>query len=118
MIEKDIFDALKGLVNNRVYPMVMPQNPTLPALVYTRIATNAQNTIDAPPSTLDQCLMQIDAYAETYLAAKELAESMRAAMEAAPFKATLQTSQEFWEDTPKIYRVTFDFYCWEKRPPA
>jgi hypothetical protein len=115
MIETQIFDTLKGLVSNRVYPLVMPQNPTLPALVYTRIVTNAQNNLDRPP-TLDQCLIQIDSYAKTYLEAKQVAEQARDVLEVSALKSTLQNIQDFWEDEAKIYRVTMDFYCWEKRP--
>ena len=115
MIEQQIFDALKGLVSNRVYPLVMPQNPTLPAIVYTIISTNAQNTLCTPPSTIDQVLVQVDAYAETYLESKQLMNSARGALEQSSLKATLQTVQEFWENDPKIYRASADLYCWDKR---
>jgi hypothetical protein len=115
MIEQQIFDTLKALVSNRVYPLIMPQNPTLPAIVYTIISTNAQNTLCNPPSTLDHVLVQVDAYAETYLASKQLGEQARTALEQSPLKATLQTTQEFWEDTPGIYRSSLDLYCWHKR---
>lgn len=114
MIEQDIFNALKSLVSNRVYPLVMPQSPTYPAIVYNRIANTAQNTLEGG-SSLDQVRMQIDVYATTYSAAKTLSDQVRSAMEAAAFKGTLQTDQDFFEPDVNLYRVSLDFYVWQKR---
>jgi hypothetical protein len=115
MIEQQIFDTLKGLVSNRAYPLVMPQNPTLPALVYTLVATNAQNTLCNPPASLDQVLVQVDAYATTYLEARQLAEQARSAIEQSDLKGTLQSAQDFYEPDPVVYRASIDLYCWHKR---
>ncbi len=114
MIEQQIFDTLKGLVSNRCYPMMMPEKPTFPAIVYSRISSLPFNTI-VSASTLDQIRVQVDIYANTYSAAKTLAASVRTAMEAAAFKATLQTDQDLFEPDVKVYRVTQDFYVWDKR---
>lgn len=114
MIEEQIFDALKGLVSNRCYPIMMPEKPTFPGIVYSRIANLPFNTVVAP-STLDQVRVQIDSYATTYSAAKSLAASVRTAMEGASFKATLQTDQDLYEPDVKVYRVSQDFYVWDKR---
>jgi len=114
MIEQQIFDALKGLVSNRCYPIMMPEKPTFPAIVYSRIANVPYNTI-VSASTLDQVRVQIDIYANTYSAAKTLSASVRTAMEAASFKATLQTDQDLYEPDVKVYRVSQDFYVWDKR---
>lgn len=113
MIEETIFNTLKTLVSNRCYPMVMPQNPTLPAIVYTRVASSPQNVLEGG-STIDQIRVQVDSYATTYSAAKSLAVSIRSAMETATFKGTLQTDQDFFEPDVKHYRITQDFYVWER----
>lgn len=113
MIEQDLFDTLKPLVANRVYPLVMPQNPTYPAIVYNRISSAAQNVLEGG-STIDQVRIQVDTYATTYSAAKSLARLVRLAMEGASFKATLQTDQDFYESDLSIYRVSQDFYLWER----
>lgn len=113
MIETDIFDALKGLVGNRCYPLTMPQNPTYPAIVYQRIATNAINRLEGG-SSIDQVRVQVDSFSTTYEAAKTLAASIRAAMEAASFKATLQTEFDFFEPDIALFQITQDFYVWRK----
>jgi hypothetical protein len=113
MIETSIFNALKALVSNRCYPLQMPENPTYPAIVYSRIAGAPFNVLDASAS-IDQVRMQIDCYALTYDGAKTLSASVRDAMESAAFKGTLQFDIDFYEEEVKVYRVAMDFYVWQK----
>jgi hypothetical protein len=113
MIEIDIFDRLKGLVSNRVYPIIMPQNPTLPAVVYTRITNTPINVLGHQP-TLDQVRVQIDVWANTYKESKTLAKSVRNAMETASFSATLQSDDESYEPETGLYRVSSDYYVYER----
>ncbi len=113
MIEEDIFNALKGLVSNRCYPLLMPENPSYPSIIYTRISSTPENTLNGG-ATIDLVRFQIDSYAETYSAARTLAASVRTAMEAAAFKGLLQTDEDFFEPDVTIYRVTQDYYVWRK----
>lgn len=113
MIEEDVFDLLKSLVSNRCYPLQIPQNGALPAIVYQRIANTPNNQLEGKP-TLDQVRMQIDAYAKTYKAAKLLGKSIRTAMENAPFSATLQSDDDLFEPETDVYRVSLDFYIYER----
>lgn len=114
MIEQTIFDTLKGLVDNRVYPLVMPQNPTLPAVVYSRVGNSPEYTLSCP-ATLDQHTFQFDVYAKTYLGAVTLAAQVRTALEQSAMKGTLQTTLDFYEDDVDLYRVSTDFYLWGRR---
>ena len=113
-IEADLFNSLKTLVSNRVYPLVMPQKGTLPAIVYARIANNAQNVLEGGAS-IDQIRFQVDTYATTFAAARQLAAQVRSAMEGAGYKATLQTEQDFFEAEVNYYRVSQDYYVWERK---
>ncbi len=113
MIEEDIFNALKGLVSNRCYPLLMPENPSYTSIIYTRISSTPENTLNGG-ATIDLVRFQIDSYAETYSAARTLAASVRTAMEAAAFKGLLQTDEDFFEPDVTIYRVTQDYYVWRK----
>jgi hypothetical protein len=114
MIEQTVFEVLAPLVNDRVYPLQMPQSQAAyPSVVYTRIASEPQNRLSAGAS-LDQVRMQIDCYDTTYLGAKTLAASVRSAMENASFKATLQFDSDFYEPEVKLYRVMADFYLWQR----
>jgi hypothetical protein len=114
MIEKDIFDELKSLVGNRVYPLVAPQNVTLPFIIYTRISNTPQNVIEGG-STIDQVRIQVDTYASTYDGVKTTSLQVRDAMiSSSAFKASMQMEQDFFETEVDYYRVSQDFYVWER----
>lgn len=113
MIETELFDTLTDLVDGRCYPLVMPQNPVLPALVYTRQSSDPQYRLEGGAS-LNQVRIEVDCYADTYTDAKALSESVRLAMEAASYKGTLIFDSDFYEPEVKLYRVVMDFYVWEK----
>lgn len=112
-IEQDIYNTLDGLAGGRVYPLVMPENGTKPAIVCLRIASTPENTLNGG-ATIDQIRFQIDTYANTYAEAKSLSASVRTAMESASFKGTLQTDQDLFEPDVKLYRVTQDYYVWKR----
>jgi hypothetical protein len=113
MIEASVYQTLESLVGGRCYPLQMPQSPDYPTIVYSRIASAPQNRLEGGAS-LDQVRIQVDCYAETYDGAKTLSDSVRSAMQAAAFKATLQSDMDIFEGELKnIYRVMMDFYVWQ-----
>jgi hypothetical protein len=113
LIEEEVFDALRNLVNDRCYPMQIPQNAPTPAIAFSRVASTPQNRLEGGAS-IDQVRIQVDLYETTYKKAKELAALVRAAMEGASFKGTLQSDEDFYEPDVKYYRVSMDFYTWER----
>ena len=115
MIETEIYDALKSLVNDRCYPVLMPQNTPYPALAYSRQASDPQYRIEGRAS-LTQVRISIDCYAATYDEVKTLSDQIRTAMETASFKGTMIFDADFYEPDVKVYRVLMDFYVWEKTP--
>lgn len=114
-VEADVFAVLTGqtAAGDRVYPLVRGQGTPLPALVYTRTGS-APVTSLAGSSGLDQVRVQVDCYAASYAAAKALAAEVRQLLEGASFKALLQTDFDFFEPDTQVYRVTQDYYCWQK----
>lgn len=114
MIESSVYQALQSLVGGRCYPLQMPQSPQYPTIVYSRIASEPKNRLEGGAS-LDQVRIQVDCYAQTYDGAKSLSASVRQAMEAAVFKATLQSDMDLFEgDLKNVYRVMMDFYVWQQ----
>lgn len=67
-------------VATRLYPNILPQNPTLPAIVYQRIATTRVNSLSGP-SGLATPRFQFTCWATTYGGAKVVAEALRAALD-------------------------------------
>lgn len=71
--------AISVLVASRIYPLNLPQNPTLPALSYAQIS--AVRTYDLIRDLRkSRTHMQIDCWASTAKAAHELATAVRHAL--------------------------------------
>jgi hypothetical protein len=71
-MEKAIYELLKTFASGRVYALRAPQNATTPFIVFQRTGSERWRSINGP-SGVGQALMQIDVYADTIYAAKELA---------------------------------------------
>ena len=72
---------IQPLVGNRVYPVLLPQHPTYPAITYRRDDDARYSTIDGNQSQTIDASMVLDAWAETYAAAKGLADTIKAALQ-------------------------------------
>jgi hypothetical protein len=108
--------ATAALLGSRIYPLVLPQAPMLPALAYTRISQGEQFTSNGP-SGLRRVRIQLDCYAETYDAARALADAVRNALNGwrdlslgvQVAKLAPDSEQDLHEDEVGSYRVTMDF---------
>lgn len=109
--------AVAAIIATRLTPLILPQNPTYPAASYQRITGARLSSFDGPAGRA-MPLMQLDAYAETYGAAKGLAEALRRALDgykgamgAVQVDAvSLETEQDApYEDAPEIYRVIQEY---------
>ncbi len=125
MLVKAIFTKLStdggisAITSTRVYPIKLPQQPTLPALTY-RIITEPQ--VHSMEGTFSQnARLQIDCWAETFLAAHELAEAVEDAMN--DFSGTIGAEQvisssvqvnkqDLFDPEVNDYRVSIDYSIW------
>lgn len=71
------YPGLIALVGSRIYPLVMPQNPTYPTVVYSRVSRVYEK--DLSGTAWNQSRMQFSVYATKYSDAKAVAEQIRAA---------------------------------------
>lgn len=118
--------ALQSLVDDRVYPVVLPQAVTLPAITY-QIATNISYYSQTGASRLASPRMQVDLYARTHLGVVQLRDTVMAAisglkgefgsppvrlqgvfrtMELDAYEEQLEASG------PRMWRKTLDFNVW------
>ena len=117
-LEPKIYSVLSGaaavaaVVSTRIYPVVLPQDVTLPAITYSRISGGQVNSLTGY-SGLENPRIQIDVWGATYPACQTLAADVHTAMDAATtFGAHLESDMDFYEDDTKIYRVSMDFSVW------
>ena len=111
--------GLSALVDSRVYPGRLPDPPTLPALVYTRVSTVGMSAMDGPMADVE-ARFQIDVWSDRYLDAIKVAEQVRSAL--LGFTGTMgdksvsiprQTNdQDSYEEETKLYRVMTEFIIW------
>lgn len=110
--EANVYAALSGLTT--VYPGVCTAEPPPSSYaVYQRIASVPELTLAGGTPGMTWVRMQIDAYARSYPAVKALADSLRAAMQAAGFTNHQDNEMDLYEQEVKYFRVTMDFMVWQ-----
>jgi hypothetical protein len=113
-VEADLFNALKGLVSNRVYPDVAPANATKPYLTYQQVGGVGVNFIDTSVPSKKNARFQINVWAQTRGAAAILARQVEDALRST---TSLQTTvlgapvADYEEDT-QLYGTRQDFSFW------
>lgn len=119
MVEEEVLVALTSgsplptRAGDRVYGVLLPQGVAYPAVSYQRISSVPGVDLSGH-NGLDQVRLQVDAWAETYGDAKELAEEIRAALTAARFQALLDNDFDDFEAESKIYRASSDYLLWQR----
>ena len=119
MIEQSIYShfstsaALTALISDRIYPMMMPQDPVLPSVTYQRISNMPVNALSGACG-LDKPIIQIDCWSTTYAGVKALGDTVRKALAAGPYFSLQLSDEDIYEPGTEIYRVSMDFSCWFK----
>lgn len=72
--------TIAGLIGSRLYPNILPQNPTLPAMTFTWISGVRFHHLTAAEG-LAGPRIQFDCWARTYLGAEALFEALRLALD-------------------------------------
>lgn len=82
--------TVAAIVDDRVYPNIIPQNEISPSLTYQQISGPRDHTMDGPSGLVD-ARYQINCFTPVYSETDTLAESVRLAMDG--FSATVNTVQ-------------------------
>lgn len=112
-LHTDLYEALRdgantsALVAGRVYPGEMPQNVTLPAVLYFRVS-GPRIYSHQGSSGLDDARVQVEAWAATYDGAQVLATAVRKDLEAAGYRLVQQMDLPILPET-RTRRVVMDF---------
>jgi hypothetical protein len=113
-VESTIFDTLKTLVVNRVYPDIGPETPTLPYITYQQVGGVGVNFVDPTVPSKKNSRFQVNVWAATRSAASTLAAQVEDALRT---NATLQTSVlgapvSIYEPDTKLRGTRQDFSFW------
>lgn len=120
MLETKLYTALSqaatilAVSSNRIYPLVLPQEPTYPAIVYTRVSGGQVNDLQGYAG-LHNAHISIDIFAETFAAAKSLSTAVHATLNTTTtIRCLLTDDADNYEPELLAYRVSMDFSIWNK----
>lgn len=86
MIEDGLHEHLRNdpgvyaVVNARIYPLVAPQQAAKPHITYQRVGTDYNRSLSGPTG-MDRGTFQVDCWATTQRAARQLADLVRLAID-------------------------------------
>jgi hypothetical protein len=99
-----------------IYFGTAPQDPTKPFILFTRLYTDTNPTLDNGNSLaarLDNITIQVNCYQRTYLAANNLAEAVRGALEAdRTIRYIMKDQRGDYDDAPVLHAQILQFSCW------
>ena len=106
---------------SRIYPQVLPQNVTLPAVAYQQLGDDPIDDIDGH-SGLFHSRVQYDAFAATFNDVKALIEQIRLALQGytgtvlgVTIKGVqLETKLDLYEPEVQEYRSVIRFIVWHR----
>lgn len=113
MIETELVSILSGhsgvsgLIGTRLYPVVIPQDKTLPAVAYQKISATRVHTL-AGPTNLAHPRVQLTCWALTYAEAKQVIEQVRAALYGAWPGAIIMDLPDRYESDTRRFGVAVD----------
>jgi hypothetical protein len=79
-VESDLFDRLKTLVTNRVYPLAAPPGVVTPYIVYQKVGGLPVTFVESAMPSKANARFQITAWATTCLAASALIRAVDASL--------------------------------------
>lgn len=80
MVGKVLFGRLGSTsAGSRVYPLLLPQDATFPAVTYQQISRTQEHAYGVEAGVLS-VRVQVDSWAESYAAARSLADEVAAAL--------------------------------------
>ena len=109
--------TLAALVGLRIYPLVRPQNATLPAITYQRISA-PRTTSHSGDSNLSNPRYQFNCWSYSYLEARSMAERLVAifngkrGMMPGVQASFIDNDQDDYTPDVQEYRVMVDVLLW------
>ena len=114
--------TLGGLIGTRLYPLKLPQDPTVPAMTYQWVSGQRAHAADGAVG-LASPRVQFDCWAQTYLEVEAMLEALRKRLDG--FQGTVGSSPGSWiqgaffeterddyDDEVRLYRRSADFFVW------
>ena len=109
--------GITAIAGESIFPGMLPEEPTYPAVTCLRISTPEEHTLDGKPSLADP-KFQIGCWARTYSQAKQLAAAVRALLDGfigalgaggpACQGALIVDHRDYFESEPRVWNMQLD----------
>ena len=125
MIWQDIYTTLHGtsnianLVSTRIYPSILPESPTYPAITISQISAGFPTAIGGKES-INNPSMQVDIWDTSFSEAKTLMSYVQTAMNSATLFDSVQLNEIDLEESERLsngktlYHIMAEFSVWVK----
>ena len=112
--------GLTALVGLRIYPVVAPESPEYPLVIYSEITKRKIISSGGTTDNLTEALYQFGCWADTYSSARAVANQVMTAIEdyaGTSDNTTIQfcffnSENEMFEPTTKKHFIALDFNVW------
>ncbi len=120
MLENKIYAHLSTVsgvstyIGTRIYPVILPQDPTLPAITFQRIDTRKYYSFQGDNGG-ESPRVQIDIWSTGYDQGRSIATAIKTAMDAATAYKVIDFDQrDLYEPDVENYRIQQDFVLWNQ----
>lgn len=117
MIQADIFKAIsdsisvQAIAGSRIYPVRLPREAVLPAVVYQIPSVEPVNSISGD-SGIDNASVQVVSWAKEYATAHELAAAVRSALIGSGLRIVTESQNDDEDIETRSYSVVLNFRVW------
>lgn len=101
---------LNALIDGRIYPLLMPQDSAMPAVIYTVVNNRELQSINYREAYGFDIRIQIDCYSKSFSEVLSVKEAVRSAMHEFKYKAHDFNSRTLYEPEAKLHRQLIEFY--------
>ena len=114
-------DTTVKAITTRCYPVTIPQSPTYPLILYTKISGDRDHALRGASGHAHP-RFQVEAWDLTYTAAKTLADAIRNALDDYTGTAAgtvihsclIESERDTYESEIEIYRIMQDYMIWHE----
>ena len=112
--------AISTLVSARIYPVILPQDPTYPAITFNIDGIRDTFTFNDGQTSFVGADIQIDAWATTQKGAEDLAAAINNALQnhtgdmggVVVNRCFREAQVDIYESTVNAYRRSLSYVCW------
>ena len=117
IVGPQIYQLLATLVNDRVYPMIVPEGSIkdTPYIVWQVVSSVPDNTIDGATGH-EWIRLQIDVYDKSYDNAVQLSNDVLAVINSNIQTTDYFGTQQMYDADAKLFRQSIDIGLWQTTP--